>query len=208
LIQVLIQQVQELQKQLVKIQNEEKSVSITPISSDDYILGNRDADVVVVSFMDFDGPFSKIFYETMQSITDEYSRNEVAWVYRHFPLEQLHPNAKYIAQASECVGEEEGIDAFWEFADMVFGGRDANQRTDLDQLVEYVDEIGMNNRQFEGCLEDDDTLSLVQDDYADAIRLGAQGTPYSVVLADGDMGKINGAQPYSAVKQIIDNLLE
>ena len=52
----------------------------------------------------------------MNQIMDEYGASgQVAWVYRHFPIEQLHPNAAGIALASECVADLGGNDAFWSF---------------------------------------------------------------------------------------------
>ncbi|MCA9363168.1 thioredoxin domain-containing protein [Candidatus Kaiserbacteria bacterium] len=90
--------------------------NMDPVTESDNIKGNPDAGIVIVEYSDFDCPFCTRFHATMNQVVKEYD-GEVAWVYRHFPLEQLHPNAKSVAIASECVAKLEGNDAFWKFAD-------------------------------------------------------------------------------------------
>src|SRR3989344_3696674 len=74
------------------------------IASGDHIRGNPDAPVIIVEYSDFECPFCKRFHETMQQATAEYG-DQVAWVYRHFPLDQLHSKARKEAVASECASE-------------------------------------------------------------------------------------------------------
>ena len=100
-------------------QDEETAVlnKMTPVSSDDHIKGSVEATVTIVEYSDFDCPFCTRFHGTMNNIVSKYSGDDVAWVYRHFPLEQLHPQAKAVAVASECVAKLGGNEAFWTFAD-------------------------------------------------------------------------------------------
>ena len=90
---------------------------VTPVTAEDHIKGNVDAKVKVIEYSDFDCPFCSRFHDTMNSVSAKYDDSEVAWVYRHFPLEQLHPNAPVIALASECVAALGDSDSFWAFAD-------------------------------------------------------------------------------------------
>ncbi|NCN11888.1 thioredoxin domain-containing protein [Candidatus Kaiserbacteria bacterium] len=91
--------------------------NMTPVNDGDHIKGNLDAKVVVVEYSDFDCPFCARFHATLNAIVKKYPATDVAWVYRHFPLEQLHPNAETVAVAAECVAKLEGNEAFWKFAD-------------------------------------------------------------------------------------------
>jgi protein-disulfide isomerase len=91
--------------------------NLAPVTEADHIKGNLDAEVIVVEFSDFDCPFCTRFHATMNAIVAKYPPNEVAWVYRHFPLESLHPNAKAVSVASECVAKLGGNEAFWKFTD-------------------------------------------------------------------------------------------
>lgn len=94
----------------------------TTISTDisnDYLRGNEDARIVVIEFSDIECPFCARFHDTMKQVLAEYP-DDVAWVYRHFPLDQIHPNARRAAAAVECIGEEQGADAYWTALDAMF----------------------------------------------------------------------------------------
>jgi len=90
---------------------------MTPVNESDHVKGNRDAKVVIVEYSDFDCPFCTRFHATMNALVAKYPATEVAWVYRHFPLAQLHPDAETVAVAAECVAKLEGNEGFWKFAD-------------------------------------------------------------------------------------------
>ncbi len=87
---------------------------MTPITSKDHIRGNPDAPVKIVEYSDTECPFCKRFHTTMKEVMDEYGKDgKVAWVYRHFPLDQLHSKARKEAVALECANEQGGNDKFW-----------------------------------------------------------------------------------------------
>jgi protein-disulfide isomerase len=182
---------------------------VRAVDENDHIRGNPNAPIVLIEYSDYDCPFCKNFHETMNQVMDNYgAEGKVAWVYRHFPLEQLHPSAPYIAQASECVAELGGNDAFWKFSDLVFGERGTNEPTNISRLSEFAETAGVGVPAFEACLEDGRTKALVEEDFRDAINAGGKGTPHTLVLVGGQQGVINGAQPYEAVSQILDTLIE
>ncbi|MFT5849416.1 MAG: protein-disulfide isomerase [Patiriisocius sp.] len=189
-------------------QEEVATESIRPIDENDHILGNPNAPIVIVEYSDFDCPFCKNFHETMNSILADYgSTGQVAWVYRQFPIEQLHPNAPQIALASECVANLGGNESFWKFADLIFGERGTNEPTNMTQIGSYAAQSGVNQTAFESCLASGELQSLVEEDLQDGVAAGIQGTPHSIVLVGGQQGVISGAQPYEAVKQIVETLL-
>src|SRR3989344_2489645 len=87
----------------------------------DYILGNPNAPIKIVEYSDLECPFCKQFQTTMHQIMQYYGNSgQVAWVFRHFPLAQLHSKAPREAQAAECAGEQGGSEAFFKFVDRVF----------------------------------------------------------------------------------------
>lgn len=182
--------------------------NINPITADDHILGDPNAKIVLVEYSDYDCPFCKNFQETMKRIIEEYGvESQVSWVYRHFPIEGLHPNADYIAEASECAAEIGGNEAFWKFSDLVFGERDTNEPTNIVRLDEFAESAGVNLSEFKECLDSGRMAGKVQEDLDNAAAIGANGTPFTVIMVGDQLGTINGAQPYSVVKGIIDNLL-
>ncbi len=87
------------------------------ITADDHYIGNLDAPIKIVEYSDFECPFCKRFHQTMHNIAESYGPDELVWVYRHFPLESIHPQAKALAVASECVAKSAGNNGFWAFTD-------------------------------------------------------------------------------------------
>lgn len=182
---------------------------IRAIDENDHIRGNPNAPIVMLEYSDYDCPFCKNFHQTMTQVMSSYgSTGKVAWVYRHFPLEQLHPSAPYIAQAAECVAELGGNDAFWKFTDLVFGERATNEPTDTTRLTEFATTAGVSGTAFDACVAEGRTKSLVEEDFADALNAGGKGTPYTLVLVGGQQGVISGAQPYATVSKILDTLIK
>ena len=183
-------------------------MKVEPVTEKDHIRGNPNAPIMIVEYSDYDCPFCKNFHTTMNQVMADYGADgKVAWVYRQFPLQQLHPNAPKLAAASECVAELGGNDAFWKFTDLVFDGRDVNESTDLTKLPSFAQTSGVDKDKFELCYNSGKYDDQIKEDFNKAVAAGARGTPYSVVLVGNQQGVINGAQPYPAVKQIIDRLL-
>jgi protein-disulfide isomerase len=183
-------------------------MKINPITADDHVRGNPNAPIVFVEYSDYDCPFCKQFHETMKQIMEEYGASgKVAWVYRQFPLQQLHPSAPRLAEASECVAKLGGNTAFWNFSDLVFESRGVNEQTDMSRLSEFATTAGVDADAFNTCLESGEVRAQVEEDFNNAIAIGGQGTPHTIVLVGDQQGVINGAQPYATVKQIVENLL-
>ncbi|PIR97817.1 MAG: hypothetical protein COT89_02815 [Candidatus Colwellbacteria bacterium CG10_big_fil_rev_8_21_14_0_10_42_22] len=88
------------------------------ISPEDHIRGNVDAPITIIEYSDLECPFCQVVHPTIQSLVSENS--DVSWVYRHLPLEAIHPSARPLAEGSECAAELGGNDAFWAFLDKVF----------------------------------------------------------------------------------------
>ncbi len=182
--------------------------NIKPVDKTDYIKGNPNAPILIVEYSDYDCPFCKIFHETMNQIMNEYGVDgKVAWVYRQFPIAQLHPNSPRISEAALCVGDVAGNDAMWKFSDLVFGERNANEPTNVTRLPEYAETAGASKDDFMKCLESGKMTSRVADSIAEGASAGIQGTPQSFVLVGNQQAPIEGAQPYEVVKQIVENLL-
>ena len=132
---------------------------------------------------------------------DEYGKSgQVAWVYRHFPLDQLHSKARKEAEATECANELGGNDAFWAYLDKLFEVTPSNDRLDLSQLPQIAEDVGLNRSQFETCLESGKFRTLIQEDFQEGLRLGITGTPYFFVNGI----PVNGARPQPEFEEIIE----
>lgn len=180
-----------------------------PVTEDDHVRnGNYDAPIMIIEYSDYDCPFCGRFHETMKVVAEKYGEN-IGWVYRHFPLEQLHPQAPAVAVASECVAELGGNDAFWAFSDAYLAARSAGDQTAHGTLIpQLVTEVGVDRAAFSECFESGRFNADVQADVDDAIETGGRGTPWSIVVApDGSTYPINGALPQNAIEQLIDGIL-
>ena len=88
------------------------NIDINPVTNEDWIRGNLNAQIKLVEYSDTECPFCKRLHETMNQIVTEYDGSEVAWVYRHLPLSQLHSKAGIESVATECAGDLAGQDGF------------------------------------------------------------------------------------------------
>jgi protein-disulfide isomerase len=93
-----------------------QDLDIPAITKDDNIRGNANAAISIVEYSDIDCPFCKRHHPTLISLVEDYD-GQVNWVYRHFPLDQLHPDARKKAEATECAGDLGGSEKFWEVLD-------------------------------------------------------------------------------------------
>ncbi len=180
--------------------------SMTPISSEDHIRGDINAPVKIVEYSDTECPFCKRFHTTMKEVMDNFGKDgRVAWVYRHFPIDQLHSRARKEAVAFECANEQGGNDKFWEYADRLYEVTPANNGLDLAELPKIAEYVGLDKVKFNTCLASTKYDKHIQDEVENAQATGGNGTPWSIVVGkDGKKYPLSGAQPISAIKQLID----
>ena len=188
--------------------NTETKVGVPAVSADDHILGNPNAKVIIVEYSDFECPFCKDFHNTMHTIIDEYGPSgDVAWVYRHFPITQLHSKSIKEAEASECAAELGGNKGFWSFEDKIFEITPSNNGLDLDQLPTIAMDIGLDPVAFKSCLDSGRYTSKVQKQLDEVTAAGGRGTPHSVIFVGDQQASIEGAQPIKAMRRVIETLL-
>lgn len=179
-----------------------------PVSTDDHVRGDPNAPVKIVEYSDFECPFCKRFHFTMQEIVKEFD-GKVAWVYRQFPLDQLHSKARKEAVASECAAELGGNEAFWKFADRFFELTPSNDQTDIATVLPQIaKEIGLDTAAFASCLESKKFDAHIEEDVQNAVASGGRGTPWSIVIApSGKKYPFSGAQPIENVRALIETVL-
>ena len=185
--------------------------AINPVTNADHILGDINAPVKLVEYSDYECPFCKRFHDELDQVRIEYvDSGKVAIVYRHFPLDQLHPvKARAEAVASECAAEQGGNKSFWAFTDRFFELTPSNNQTDIETVLPQIaGEIGLDVNKFATCLDSGKYDDHIQADVENAIATGGRGTPWSILIgADGTKYPINGALPYSSLKPLIESAL-
>lgn len=183
---------------------------ILPITENDNILGSPNAKITIVEYSDIDCPFCKSFHDTMKQIIEEYGpTGEVAWVYRHFPLTVIHPNAARHAEAAECVADLGGNQAFWNFLDVLFENAPGNQQTDPSRYAEFAAQVGVAEADLQACIDSGDKRASIETQFNQALDAGATGTPFNLIVVEGQDPVVlpGGAVPYDRLKATIDQIL-
>lgn len=175
-------------------------------ADDDAFLGKKDAPVTIVEFSDFQCPFCRNFAkDTLPQLKKEYiDTGKARLVYRDFPL-SFHPGAIPAAQGAECAKEQ---GKFWEMHDTLFAeqgkqGTGTIQFT-VDDIKKWAVQSGVNATKFNQCLDSGKYKQEVEKDMADGTAAGVSGTPSTFI--NGRI--VVGAQPFSALKVIIDEELK
>jgi protein-disulfide isomerase len=172
-------------------------------------LGETTAKVTIVEFSDYQCPFcGRYATQTMPRLLEEYVKTgKVRYVFRNFPLEQLHPSAEKAAEASACAGDQ---GKFWEAHDRFF----KNQQTlDAKQMQGHAAALGLDTATFQQCLDSGKYASVVKADVAEGQKYNVRGTPsffFGTETKDSKLKAVkflSGAVPFQNFKDVIDNLL-
>ena len=166
------------------------------VSPGENIRGSLDGIVTIVEFSDFQCPFCFRFHPTLQQILRDYP-TQVAWAYRHFPLDSIHSQARPAAEASECAAEQ---NKFWEFADRLFENQSKLGESFYSELAS---QLGLNTAQFDDCVSSGKYRGKVEAVYQAGIEVGVRGTPASFI--NGQL--LSGAVPYEQVKALVEQAL-
>ena len=164
-------------------------------------MGPTDAPVTIVEFSDFQCPACKASEPMVQAVMKQYP-DTVRVVFRNFPLEQLHPNARLAAQAAQ-VAQAEG--KFSEYSRLLFEKQEAWSEIASHDLLkttlsEYASELGIDSASFLERMESSDVVAAVQKDIEIGKKLNIMATPTFFV---------NGTQSpapelLDAVKKVLD----
>ena len=184
--------------------------AVNPITSSDHIRGDIDAPVKIIEYSDTECPFCKRFHTTMKQAIDEYGKDgKVAWVYRHYPLDQLHSKARKEAEATECAAEIGGNDKFWEYLDRLMEVTPSNNGLDSAELPKIAEYVGLDTTKFNECLSSGKYADKIQKHIDNAVATGGQGTPWTIVTGKNNKKyPISGAQSYESVKAVIEQALK
>lgn len=141
-----------------------------PIGKRDHIQGDMDAPIKLVEYGDFECPNCAEAYPIVKIIQEDMN-NKLCFVFRYFPLKQLHSHALSAAYAAEAAGRQK---KFWEMHDMLFEHQDALHDEDLQ---EYGRTLDLNMVKFIKDMRSAETVKRVQEDFMSGVRSGVNGTP-------------------------------
>lgn len=146
-------------------------MSLKPtVSKTDHAQGNLNSDLEIVEYGDYQCPYCGAAYPVLKELMKEFG-GQVKFVFRNFPLSEMHQYARIAAIATEAANLQ---GKFWEMHDAIY----ENQR-DLNEnlLMRLAEELELNIPQFEKDLENNDLAEKVDADFESGVMSGVNGTP-------------------------------
>jgi protein-disulfide isomerase len=167
-----------------------------PISAEDHRQGDLDADVSLVEYGDYECPSCGLAYPIVKRLQKHFGKRLV-FVFRNFPLSQMHPWAESAAEAAEFAGAH---GKFWEMHDLLY----ENQENLGDELFQTLaDELKLPSVEMQSAIADHTYQARVHADFVGGIRSGVNGTPTFYI--DGQ--RHNGPFDFDFLKDAIDEAL-
>ena len=141
-----------------------------PVSDRDHGAGPDTAPITLVEYGDYECPHCGAAYPMVKEL-QRVLGDRLRFVFRNFPLTQIHPHAEHAAESAEAAGAQ---DRFWEMHDWLF----EHQRHLADpQLVRAAESLGLDTARFQRELEDAAHQARVREDFMSGVRSGVNGTP-------------------------------
>jgi protein-disulfide isomerase len=156
-----------------------------PLRPEDHYQGPADAPIVLVEYGDFECPHSRRAYHVVREVLDRLG-DRVRFVFRHFPITDVHRHASLAAEAAESVSVRAGNGAFWDMHDILFENQDA---LELDDLLGYAVAAGAEMDAVAADLATNAWQARVAADIESGMRSGVEATPAFFVNGarfDGD----------------------
>ncbi len=183
-----------------------QTTDIAPVDpAVDRIKGDAAAPVTIVTYSDIHCPYCRMFHPVVSELV-ENNPGKVRFVFRHMPIDSLHPLARKAAQAAECAGDQE---KFWEYLDRAYAVEDPSKDLSIEGLRLLAIKLELDQPKFEACLDSGEKDSKVNSDSEDSAKNGIDGTPTSVIFGpEGTRPQLLiGSRSIETIQQIVDALM-
>jgi protein-disulfide isomerase len=141
-----------------------------PVGERDHIRGPREAPVTLVEFGDLECPYCGLAHPVLEEVRQRLG-DELRFVYRHFPLVNIHPHAQPAAEAAEAAGTQ---GKFWPMHDRLFEHQESLEDRDL---LAHAQVLGLDIVRFVGEIGAGVHVPRIRDDFMSGVRSGVNGTP-------------------------------
>jgi protein-disulfide isomerase len=168
-----------------------------PVTPEDHIQGPPDASVTLVEYGDFQCPHCGRAYPIIKSVLSHF-KNDLRFVYRHFPLIDIHPLAEPAAETAEFAGTH-GL--FWDMHNLLFENQD---QLSVELLAELTDELGLDTRELASALQQGLFVNRVKRDIESGLESGVQGTPTLFINGEQHVGTYEFKDLVYAIEQHLE----
>ena len=141
-----------------------------PVSADDHSMGDVDAKITLVEYGDFQCPDCGMAFPMVKKIQRHFGK-ELRFVYRNFPLVEIHELAEPAAEAAEFAASH---GKFWEMHDAIF---EHQRRLSLASLAKLLEGLGLDGDKAESAIEDQEFSERIDKDIEGGEQAGVHGTP-------------------------------
>jgi protein-disulfide isomerase len=141
-----------------------------PVTQHDHVRGPANAPVTLVEYGDYECPHCGLAHPIVNAVRKHFAR-QLRFVFRHFPLSQIHPNAETAAESAEFAGAH---GRFWEMHDGIYENQD---RLGLPLLFALVRTLGLSELELQSALASGEYEPKVRADFLGGVRSGVNGTP-------------------------------
>jgi protein-disulfide isomerase len=141
-----------------------------PVTKNDHIQGSRSAPVVLLEYGDYECPYCGDAYYVIKQVQAE-AGDRLAFVFRNFPLSQIHPHALRAAYAAEAADLQKN---FWPMHDLIYENQDTLED---EYLISFAIELGLDIGKFVADMASPAVEEKVRSDFMSGIRSGVNGTP-------------------------------
>ena len=141
-----------------------------PVTAEDHIQGDADAELTLLEYGDYECPHCGRAHPIVKRLQKHFGRR-LRFVFRNFPLSQVHPHAQAAAETAEFAGTH---GRFWEMHDLIYENQD---RLGLPLLVALAEELGLDPQALRDALTAGEFEPRVRRDFAGGVRSGVNGTP-------------------------------
>jgi protein-disulfide isomerase len=169
-----------------------ENVTVLEITAADHVLGPGDAPVTVLEYGDYECPFCRGAARDLHRMLDLYP-GSIRFVFRNFPIPQLHPHAEQAAEAAEAAAAQ---GRFWEMYELLLR---PSAGLDLDSLLGYARDLGLDLDQFGKEVTGAAHAAKIEQDVREGIRNGVNATPKFYV----DGRRIDGKFPLEGLEDAI-----
>ena len=169
-----------------------ENFTVPEITAADHVLGPGEAPVTVLEYGDYECPFCRGAARDLHRMLDLYP-GSIRFVFRNFPIPQLHPHAEQAAEAAEAAASQ---DRFWEMYDLLLR---PSAGLDQDSLLGYARDLGLDLARFGQEVTGAAHAAKIEQDVREGFRNGVNATPKFFV----DGRRIDGKFPLEGLEDAI-----